>query len=54
MEYVKCNLCGFDDTKFILRARSRVTNEGKEFFKLAKCRRCGLVYINPRPEKEET
>ena len=53
MEYVKCNLCGFDDTKFILRARNRVTNEGKEFFKLAKCRRCGLVYINPRPEKEE-
>jgi len=54
MEYVKCNLCGFDDAKFILRARSRVTNEGKEFFNLAKCRKCGFVYFNPRPGKEET
>lgn len=53
MEYVKCNLCGFDDAKFILRARSRFMNEGKEFFKLAKCMRCGLVYLNPRPEKED-
>ena len=53
MEYVKCNLCGFDDAKFILRARSRITNEGKKYFKLAKCKRCGLVYLNPRPEKEE-
>jgi len=53
MEYVKCNICGFDDPKFILRARSRVTNEGKKFFKLAKCRRCGLVYLNPRPDEEE-
>jgi 2-polyprenyl-3-methyl-5-hydroxy-6-metoxy-1,4-benzoquinol methylase len=53
MEYVKCNLCGFDDAKFILRARSRSTNEGKKFFKLAKCTKCGLVYLNPRPEKED-
>ena len=53
MEYVKCNLCGFDDTKLILRARSRVMNVGENFFKLAKCRRCGLVYLNPRPKKEE-
>ncbi len=30
MEYVKCNLCGFDDAKFILRAKSRITYEGKE------------------------
>jgi len=53
MEYVKCNLCGFDDAKFILRARSRITNEGKKYFKLVKCERCNLVYLNPRPEKGE-
>jgi len=53
MEYVKCNLCGFDDAKFIVRARCRITNRGKKFFKIAKCRRCGFVYLNPRPEKEE-
>jgi 2-polyprenyl-3-methyl-5-hydroxy-6-metoxy-1,4-benzoquinol methylase len=53
MEYVKCNLCGFDDAKFILRARNRITNERKKFFKLTKCRKCGLVYLNPRPEEAE-
>jgi 2-polyprenyl-3-methyl-5-hydroxy-6-metoxy-1,4-benzoquinol methylase len=53
MEYVKCNLCGFDDAKLILRARNRITNEEKKFFKLLKCRKCGLVYLNPRPDKEE-
>jgi hypothetical protein len=53
MKYVKCNLCGFDDAKLILRARNRITNEEKKFFKLAKCRRCSLVYLNSRPEKED-
>lgn len=53
MEYVKCNLCCVDDTKFVLRARCRVYNGEKKFFKLVKCRRCGLIYLNPRPNKEE-
>jgi hypothetical protein len=52
MEYVKRNLCGFDETKLILRAKSRVANEGTKFFNLVKCRRCGLVCLNPCPEKE--
>lgn len=53
MEHVKCNLCRADDAKFILQARCRLSNIKKEFFKLMKCRRCGLIYLNPRPHEEE-
>jgi len=53
MEHVKCNLCGADDVKFVLRARYRLNNRHKKFFKIVKCRRCGLAYINPRPNEKE-
>jgi 2-polyprenyl-3-methyl-5-hydroxy-6-metoxy-1,4-benzoquinol methylase len=52
MEYVKCNLCGADDTKFMFYVRDRNSKE-KKLFNLVKCRRCGFVYLNPRPGKEE-
>lgn len=47
MEYVKCDLCGSDDTVIIAK-RAR-------FLKLNNvvCRKCGLVYINPRPENDD-
>jgi 2-polyprenyl-3-methyl-5-hydroxy-6-metoxy-1,4-benzoquinol methylase len=53
MEYIKCNSCGADDAKFILRAKRRHDSKGEKFFKLTKCRNCELVYLNPRPEREE-
>jgi 2-polyprenyl-3-methyl-5-hydroxy-6-metoxy-1,4-benzoquinol methylase len=53
MEHVKCNLCGAEDTKFILRARYRFHKRKKEFFNLVKCRKCGLMYTNPRPNEKE-
>ena len=53
MEYVRCNLCGIDDTKFIFRSKCRIYNGEKKFFKLVTCWRCGFVYLNPRPDKEE-
>jgi len=52
MKYVKCNLCREDDTKFMFQARDRNIKE-KKLFNLVKCKRCGLVYLNPRPDKEE-
>ena len=52
MEYVKCNICREDDTKFMFHVRDRNSRE-KKLFKLVKCRRCGFVYLNPRPDKEE-
>jgi 2-polyprenyl-3-methyl-5-hydroxy-6-metoxy-1,4-benzoquinol methylase len=39
-EYVSCNLCGNDDTTVYLKL---------DGFSYQRCRRCGLVYQNPRP-----
>lgn len=41
MENVKCFLCNIDDADFFIE------DEG---YKAVKCRRCGLIYVNPRPE----
>lgn len=43
-EYVKCNLCQSDDTKKLYV---------KDSFNIVRCRKCGLVYVNPRPTLEE-
>lgn len=47
-EYVSCNLCGSDDTRFLYAANSPRRNQIAKF-NLVKCRKCGLVYANPRP-----
>jgi 2-polyprenyl-3-methyl-5-hydroxy-6-metoxy-1,4-benzoquinol methylase len=39
MSYVKCNLCGADNTELIFV---------KDGFRHVKCKNCGLVYVNPR------
>lgn len=52
MEYVNCNLCGADEARFIFQARDR-NSKGQRFFKIVKCRKCGLVYLNPRPDEKE-
>lgn len=44
MEYVSCNLCGADDTS--------LWGE-KVNIKIVKCRKCGLMYCNPRPTNDE-
>ncbi|RLC62072.1 MAG: hypothetical protein DRI79_10265 [Chloroflexi bacterium] len=62
MEYVRCNLCGADDTIVrypctIKRGESgdwrafRCTHNGYgRHHTIVQCRRCGLVYTDPRPE----
>ena len=52
MEYVSCNLCGANNTKLLFRAKERDWETG-EFFNIVRCNRCGLVYTNPRPDKDE-
>ena len=37
---VVCNLCASDDAKLIVRQNG---------FRIVRCRRCKLVYVNPRP-----
>ena len=42
-EYVKCNLCDSDDAKLLFVKRG---------FNIVQCRKCGLIYVNPRPDVE--
>lgn len=44
MEHIDCNLCGIDDTVFW---------GGKNNIRIVKCRNCGLIYCNPRPDNNE-
>jgi SAM-dependent methyltransferase len=43
LSYVICNLCSRDDSEFLAVQRG---------FRIVRCRRCGLVYVNPRPAAE--
>jgi 2-polyprenyl-3-methyl-5-hydroxy-6-metoxy-1,4-benzoquinol methylase len=40
IEYVNCNICGNDSTEFFFKENN---------YTVVKCRKCGLVYVNPRP-----
>jgi SAM-dependent methyltransferase len=52
MESVRCNLCGADDASTLFRKKDKLRISGEEFG-VVKCRRCGLLYLNPRPAREE-
>jgi SAM-dependent methyltransferase len=43
MRYVGCNLCDIDETVLVT-----IQNN----YRVVKCRNCGLVYVNPRPDPE--
>jgi len=43
VEHIACDLCGADDTEPRLQ---------QEQWTIVRCRKCGLVYLNPRPEPE--
>jgi hypothetical protein len=48
-EYVGCDLCGSDDAKLLFLKRGRLTGFN---FRIVKCRKCGLIYVNPRLSKD--
>jgi len=52
MEYVDCNLCGLDDSKVLFRKRDKLGITEVEF-QVVECKRCGLLYVNPRPSEAE-
>lgn len=52
MQEVNCNFCKGSDTCLIYPVQISLSGK-KEEFKLIRCKKCGLVYINPQPEKEE-
>lgn len=51
MEKVKCDLCQSDEEEVIFPAAGYW--EYDEKFRVVRCRQCGLVFVNPRPAKEE-
>lgn len=50
-EYVNCNLCGADETELLFVAEENQFQLGGHF-NVVKCKKCGLVYVNPRPTPE--
>ncbi len=49
LERVPCALCGATDEKPLFPAGDKMFSWRHETFPAVRCRRCGLVYINPRP-----
>ena len=53
LESTNCNLCGADDFKeYLEQTDHRYSETPRDVFKLVKCNKCGLIYLNPRPTKE--
>lgn len=63
-ENIKCNLCGNDNTETVYKSVPKeITEESKQTYtassniitleKIVRCKKCGLIYINPRLRKEE-
>ncbi len=50
-EKVACDLCGSTDLKPFLLATTTWEHQGK--FDFVQCRKCGLVFMNPRPVMKE-
>ncbi len=54
MEWVNCDLCGQSNSDTIIKQRDIIYNvKPEEYYYLQKCRNCGLVYLNPRPDIDE-
>lgn len=53
MESVVCNLCRSDESDVIIRQRDLLLAVTKDEFTIVRCRRCGLIYLNPRPSNEQ-
>ncbi len=52
MEYVTCNLCGSDNTYSLFKKKDKLGTVRIEFH-VVECLRCGLLYVNPRPDQGE-
>ena len=52
VEWTNCNLCGSDRTELYREGHDRQLG-GSEHFCLVHCLQCGLIYLNPRPNRDE-
>ena len=53
MEYIHCPLCEADDTKFLFTRKDFTHRVSDVEFIVVRCKKCGMVYLNPRPDQEE-
>ena len=53
MESVRCCICGTDDATPIGRGEDFEYRSSSDSFVAMRCRRCDLIYLNPRPAAEE-
>jgi len=51
LEYTKCDLCNSNDNVFLFKGRDYRFGH-KEEYSIVKCDKCGLIYLNPRPNIE--
>lgn len=51
MEKTSCDWCG--SPKFSVFLDNLTSIEHDKKFRLVKCKKCGLIYLNPRPSKKE-
>lgn len=52
MEYINCNFCNNDNTEHLFVKKDKFSISNNDF-KIVRCKNCGLIYINPRPEEAE-
>ncbi len=53
MEHIRCPLCEADQSRIVFRRRDFTHQVSTEDFQVVRCRKCGLVYVDPRPTEEE-
>ena len=52
MRHVACDLCGGNDTQFLFYGLDRIHGRNRDW-RVVKCRRCDLMYLDPQPEPAE-
>jgi 2-polyprenyl-3-methyl-5-hydroxy-6-metoxy-1,4-benzoquinol methylase len=53
VEYIHCPLCDADNTRLIFKRKDLRYHVSEEDFCVVRCRKCSLVYVNPRPTEAE-
>lgn len=53
LESTTCNLCGADDfAAYLEQMDCRYPQTPRHVFRMVKCNKCGLIYLNPRPTEQ--
>lgn len=53
MEKINCILCNSNDYEMIMESKDFRYRLSDDVFNVVKCLNCSLVFLNPRPEKDE-